>query len=98
MDVVVHHPRGVLEVETLGEDIGGDQDADLLAALLGEFRGRDAIVVGREALDDVCTVLLRSTVHLLHTLDPGVVQLTLEVAGRVGELGEDQDLLGFQRF
>ena len=53
VDVVVGHPRGVLKVETLGEDIGGDQDTDLLAALLGEFRGREAVVVGREALDDV---------------------------------------------
>ena len=31
VDVVVDHPRSVLKVETLGEDIGGDQDADLLA-------------------------------------------------------------------
>ena len=52
VDVVVGHPRGVLEVKTLGEDIGGNQDADLLAALLGECRGREAVVVGREALDD----------------------------------------------
>ena len=97
MDVVVDHPRGVLEVETLGEDVGGDQDADLLAAPFGELRGREVIVVGREALNDVCTVLLRGTVHLLDPLYIGLVQVTLEVAGCVSELGEDQDLLVGQR-
>ena len=62
-----------------------------------ELRGREAVVVGREALDDVCTVLLRGAVHLFDALDAGVVQETLEVASRVGELGEDQDLLVGQR-
>ena len=38
VDVVVDHPRGVLEVQTLGENVGRDQNADLVAALLGERR------------------------------------------------------------
>ena len=97
VDVVVDHPRGVLEVQSLGEDVRGDQDADLHAALLGELRGGEAVVVGSEALYDVCTVLLRGTVHLFNTLDTGLPQVTLEVARRVGELGEDQDLLVGQR-
>ena len=40
VDVVVDHPRGVLKVQTFGEDVGGDQDADLRAALLRERRRR----------------------------------------------------------
>ena len=53
VDVVVDHPRGVLEVETLGENIGGDQDADLLSTLLGELRRGEAVIVGCEALNYV---------------------------------------------
>ena len=34
VDVVVDHPRGVLEVQTFGQDVGGDENTDLLAALL----------------------------------------------------------------
>ena len=55
-------------------------------------RGR-AVVVGREALDDVGPVALGRAVDLLDALDAGLVELALQVTSGVGELGEDQDLL-----
>ena len=56
VDVVVDHPRCVLEVQALGQDVCGNEDADLRAAFLRKRRRGEAVVVGREALDDVGAV------------------------------------------
>ena len=64
VDVVVDHPGGVLEVQALGQDVGGDQDPDFGAILLGQCRGGHAVVVGREALDHVGPVALGGAVYL----------------------------------
>ena len=96
MDVVVDHPRGVLEVQAFGEDVGGDQYADLLPALLRKHRHGHAVVVRREALDDVGPVAFGSAVDLRDAVDAGGVELPLEIAGRVCELGEDEHLLARQ--
>src|SRR5262245_61268495 len=93
MDVVVNHPRGVLKVQTFGEDVSRDEDADLPAALTFQLWGGSPVVVRRETLDDVSAVPLGSAVHLLYTLDAGVVQLALQIACSVGELSENEHLL-----
>ena len=93
MDVVVDHPRCVLEVQALGEDVCGNEDADLRVAFLRKRRRGEAVVVGREALDDVSAVARGGAVDLGDAVDAGLVELALQVAGGVGELGEDEDLL-----
>ncbi len=46
VDVVVDHPRCVLEVQALGEDVCGNEDADLLAAGIRKRSRGTAIVEG----------------------------------------------------
>ena len=41
--VVVDQPGGVLEVQAFGQDIGGDQDADLRRALCSQFGAGDPL-------------------------------------------------------
>ena len=82
VDVVVDHPRGVLEVEAFREDVGGDQDADLRAALLGERWRRCAVVVGREALNDVGAIALGGAVDLGDAVDAGLDRAGASGSGR----------------
>ena len=96
MDVVVDHPGRVLKVEPLGQHIGRDQDASLFLVAQVQFRVAH-VVVGREATDDFRAVLLRGAVHLLQAVDARGSQLPLEIARRVGELREDENLLVRQR-
>src|SRR5579863_5121741 len=69
VDVVVDHPRGILQVQAFGENVGRDQHADLRTAPFGEFGRRGAVVIGRETLDDVGPIALCRTVDLGHTVD-----------------------------
>ena len=80
----------VLEVLTFAEHIGGDQDAQFLV-------GRDlvALVVAHRAEPpgDSRSGPSESPVTPAIDCDAARLQLRLEVANRVGELREDEDLL-----
>jgi hypothetical protein len=87
VQVVVDDVVGVLKIEALAEDVGGDQDAQLLVP-----RARAELVVvglGGETLDDAATVF---GVALDSADAAQVFEVVVEVVGRVGILSEDEDL------
>ena len=93
VQVVVDEPGGVLKVEAFGEHVGGNQDARLSLACGGQAGAGRAVVVGGEGADDVAAVALGVAVDLVDALNAQGGEFALQVAGGVGELGEDQHLV-----
>ena len=82
VDVVVDHSRRVLEVQALGQDVRGNEDADLRAAFLRELCRGEAVVIGREALDDVGAVAFGGAVDLGDAVNAGLIELAPPGSGQ----------------
>src|SRR5262245_12210235 len=80
MDVVVDHPRCVLKVETFGEDVSRNENANFLPSFVYKRWRSRSIIVGGEALNDVGPIGLCCTVNLLSTFYTSLIELPLEVA------------------
>ena len=96
MQVVVDQPRAVLQVETFGEHVGRNEDANLRRGLRPRASALVAVVVGRETADDLAAVLLAAAVDLLDAFDAGLFKLLFEVAGGLRVFREDQHLVPLQ--
>ena len=62
VQVVVDHPRRVLEVQTFGQHVGGDEDADFRFSVVGKFGAGGSVVVRGESPDDIATALLAAAI------------------------------------
>ena len=96
VQVVVDQAGGVLKVQAFGQHVGGNQDARFRSGPRRPVRHWRSRCSRGEPADDFAAVCLRAAVDLVdagRSLPPAVA---LEVAGGVGELGEDQHLVPFQ--
>jgi CspA family cold shock protein len=89
VNVVIHHSRGILKIEPLGEDIRRNQNSDFLFLLGLEFRRRRAVVVGCEPFYDISTVALRGAIHSLNSSDALGNKLTDQISAGVSEFREN---------
>ena len=93
MQVVVDQPSGVLKVEAFGKHVGGDQDADLCHALLRRVpRSKSRCSTGRRRITSPRSRLSGVSISSTPSM-PASIELLLEVAGGVRELGEDENLV-----
>src|SRR5690606_14681220 len=90
VEVVVDQPGSVLEVETFGQHVGRDENADFLVA---QGSAGALVVVGRKPLDQIDTLAAGSAVYLAYPLDPSFAKLLGDIARGIAEFGEDEHLV-----
>ena len=97
MQVVVYQPRGVLEVQAFGENIGGNQYACFRLALCFEFFAGGIIVIRCERLNYIQPIVgMCIGVNLDHIDKSSFLQLLKQISGGVLELREDQTFVFFE--